>query len=220
MVISRQRYKWFYDHIWSHVYDLVIKYSFLPFGGERRCRRRLLSSIDFTGKRKILDMGCGTGGSTAAIAEQAPASQVIGIDISDGQIRVAKRKRKSERLTFRQADAAATDFEAESFDMVVIAHAVHEMLHEQRLMVLQEAKRLLADESSLIIIELDNPPSLLLRLFVGFWNFYWLPFNFETPTRRDMLRHGLESELAETGFVEISKSSFYKGVFQVVQGRK
>ena len=49
---------------------------------------------------------------------------------------------------------------------------------------------------------------------------YWLPFNFETPTRKDMLRRGLAEEVREAGFEEVRKASFARGVFQVVRGRR
>ncbi len=94
------------------------------------------------------------------------------------------------------------------------------MPREIRLAVLAEARRVLGDDGRAIVLELDNPKSLWVRIFVGVWFFYWLPFNFETPTRRDMLKHGLAEELREAGFNRITKDSIYRGVFQVVQGVK
>ena len=87
-------------------------------------------------------------------------------------------------------------------------------------MVLREAKRLLKENGTVVILELDNPPNRFLHFFVGLWFFYWLPFNFETPTRRDMLNNGLGNELKETGFKEIKKTSKSNGIFQTVQGVK
>ncbi len=40
--------------------------------------------------------------------------------------------------------------------------------------------------------------------------------NFENPTRRDMVRHGLPAELAEVGFRDIHKVSNHRGAMQVV----
>ena len=86
--------------------------------------------------------------------------------------------------------------------------------------MLAEAKRLLKEKGRVVVLELDELESLWIRLFIGFWFFYWLPFNFETPTRRDMLKHGLTNEVAEAGFKNIRKISKYRGVLQVVQGDK
>jgi len=87
-------------------------------------------------------------------------------------------------------------------------------------MTLKEAKRVLKDNGEVIIFELDNPPSVWLRILIGTFFLYWLPGNFETPTRRDMLRCGLSNELKESGFVNVMKHSMYRGIFQTVIGTK
>ncbi len=114
----------------------------------------------------------------------------------------------------------ASCFPDGAFDKVFVTHMIHEMPRATRLALLREARRLLRDGGELIVLELDNPESLLLRAFIWFWWFYWLPFNFETPTRKDMLRRGLAEEVREAGFEEMRKASFARGAFQVVRGRK
>ena len=48
MVLSKRTYMWFYDHVHSHYYDVVMKYCFLPFGGETKCRDELLDPVEYT----------------------------------------------------------------------------------------------------------------------------------------------------------------------------
>lgn len=220
MVVDRKVYKWFYDTILSHYYTLLITWCLLPFGGEKKCRKELLAQVEFLPGDTILDMCCGTGGATFAIAEKAESkSKIIGMDLSSGQIRVA-RKRDHFNIEFIEGDVTSTGFGESYFDKVFITHALHEMPREIRLKVLVEAKRILKEKGEVIILELDNPERFFVRLFIGFWFFYWLPLNFETPTRRDMLKHGLTNEVKEAGFKNIKKSSKYKGVFQIVEGEK
>ncbi len=221
MVKDRNWYKWFYDNVHSHYYNLLIKWVFLPFGGEQRCREELISHIGFSPKDKILDMCCGTGGVTFTIAQKAgKGTEIIGIDLSSGQINIANRKNSFGNVRFIEGDVAMTGFDDEYFDKVFIAHALHEMPRKMRLNVLNEAKRILKTGGKLIILELDNPQSFLVRLFIGFWFFYWLPFNFETPTRREMLKYGVKNEVEEAGFKSVRKISKYKGVFQIIDGEK
>jgi ubiquinone/menaquinone biosynthesis C-methylase UbiE len=92
------------------------------------------------------------------------------------------------------------------------------MPREIRLKVLCEAKRILRENGEVIILELDNPENIFVRFIIGFWFFYWLPFNFETPTRRDMLKRRLATEVEEIGFKSVVKQSWFHGVFQVVPG--
>ncbi|UCD56670.1 MAG: class I SAM-dependent methyltransferase [Candidatus Hydrogenedentota bacterium] len=221
MSSNRKLYKWFYDNIGSRYYNVLVKWCFLPFGGEEKVRRKMLDAVPFEPGERILDMCCGTGNATFVIAEKVgEQSRIKAIDLSSGQIRVAKRRNRFSNVEFMVMDASNTSFGEGDFDKVVIPHALHEMPRTTRFAVLKEARRVLAEEGTLAVLEMDDPPSLLLRLFIGLWWFYWLPFNFETPTRRDMLRHGLSEEVMDAGFDDVSRSSLCNGVLQVVQGRK
>ncbi len=221
MTSDRKLYRWFYDNIGSRYYNLMIRWCFLPFGGERKLRRELLDIVGLQPRERILDMCCGTGGATFAAAEKAGnQSKITGVDLSRGQIRIAKKRNRFSHVAFMVTDASRTCFRDGEFDRVVIPHAIHEMPRPLRLAVLREARRVLAEGGNLAVLEMDNSPSLFWRLLIGFWWFYWLPFNFETPTRKDMLKHGLPEEVKEAGFSDVSKSSLHNGVFQVVQGKK
>jgi ubiquinone/menaquinone biosynthesis C-methylase UbiE len=80
--------------------------------------------------------------------------------------------------------------------------------------------RILRENGAVIILEPDEPKSLLVRLFIGLRFFYWLPLDFEMRTRRDMLKSRLTEEVRAAGFKHVTKVSKYRGVFQVVQGVK
>jgi len=215
------RYKWFYDNIHSCYYNLLMKWSFLPLGGEKRCRDDLISHIDFSENETILDMGCGTGGATRAILRRAGRkSEIFGLDLSAGQLKVARKRPELEHVQLLEGDAAKTNFADGYFDKVFITHVLHEKTRDARLSTLREAGRILGKDGHVIVLELDKPPTRMLRLFFGFWFFYWLPFNFETPTRKDMLKHGLENELRTAGFTDVIKTPKCKGVLQTVQGTK
>jgi len=221
MVLGKRRYQWFYDHVAHRYYDLLIRWCFGPFGGEDRLREQLLDPVSFGVGDQILDMCCGTGGATFAIAARAGgAANVVGADLSRSQVRRAAAKGRSGSIHFAVGDATATGLREGSFDKVFITHALHEMPRSARLAALAEARRLLKPGGELIVFELDQPPGLALRVFVGLWFFYWLPLNFETPTRRDMLRRGVANEVREAGFRTVSKTSVARGVLQTVVGRK
>ncbi|KPL22017.1 MAG: hypothetical protein AMJ75_08880 [Phycisphaerae bacterium SM1_79] len=214
-------YKWWYDHIESKFYNPMIKWIALPFGGETKLRRALIEPVSFGDGEKILEMCCGTGGATVFISERAGhGCEIIGMDLSSGQLKYAKKRKYACPTQFIEGDVTGTEFEDGSFDTVFITHAVHEMPRESRLQTLQEARRLLRPEGRVIVLEIDNPPNVWLRLLIGFCFFYWLPGNFETPTRRDMFKRGLSNEVKESGFVDVRKYSIYHGVFQTVIGVK
>jgi demethylmenaquinone methyltransferase/2-methoxy-6-polyprenyl-1,4-benzoquinol methylase len=221
MTADRRTYKWFYDHIHSRYYKLLLQWCFLPFGGETCCREALLTPVRFLPAERILDLCCGTGGATRTLTQIAgPHTQLFGLDLSSGQLRRARRQPQLRRVHFVEADARRTPFRDNVFDKVVIAHALHEMPRAMRQAVLAEARRILRDGGAVVVVEVDDPAQPAWRWLIGFWFFYWLPFNFETDTRRDMLQHGLAQEVAGAGFKSVTKESKYRGVFQTVQGFK
>lgn len=225
MILSKEKYTWFYDNFQSRVYDILMKYAFLPFGGEMKCRKEMVEEINFAANGNILELCCGTGCMTRFISEKAGESnKITALDLSSGQIRKARKKLNKRKYIlnaeFLQCDAAKTDFEDNSFSKVIIPFALHEMQGEDRLKVLKEAQRVLNTGGTVVVFELDKPGNAFLRFFTAFWLLYWMPFNFETPTRNDMFRQGIVNEIKEKGFSEIRKVSKFGGVFQVVEARK
>jgi len=200
---------------------LLIRWLALPFGGEAKLRREILEPVSFGSGEKILEMCCGTGGATVFISEKAGAGcEIVGIDLSCGQLQRAKRKKYSCQVEFVEGDVTGTSFDSDSFDKVFITHAIHEMYREDRLKTLKEGRRVLKHDGQVIVLEIDDPPNIWVRLLFGFLAFYWLPGNFETRTRREMFKRGLNNEVRECGFVDVQKYSMRHGVLQTVKGIK
>lgn len=220
MAPNRNLYRWLYDKIHCHYYDILMKWCFLPLGGENKVRQTLIDVVDLQEGDNILDMCCGTGNTTFVMAPKVGVhSKVKAIDLSSGQIRIAK-KNLLPNIEFMVMDASDTCFDECCFDKVVIPHALHEMPRSKRLAVLKEARRIVKDRGTLAVLEMDTPPNLFWHLYIGYWWFYWLPFNPETPTRRDMLKHGVVEEVEEAGFSNVIKISMYYCTLQVVKGQK
>ncbi len=199
----------------------MMKWFSIPLGGETKFRRIMIAPVSFGEREKILEMCCGTGSATLSVARKAKeATEIIGIDLSSGQLKHARKREYGCKTRFIEADVTSACFQDDSFNKVFITHAIHEMTRDMRLKTLHEARRVLKDQGEVIVLELDDPPSIMLRVLVGLWAFYWLPGNFETPTRRDMFKHGLSNEVKECGFADVRKYSAYHGVLQTVIGRK
>jgi len=221
VTVSKEFYRWFYDRIHSNYYNLMVKCLMLPFGGERNWRQKMLEPVTFTRKEKILDMCCGTGGTTYYISKKAfEGSTIEGIDLSAGQLMHARKRKYFCDVKFIEGDVTETGYPDDHFDKVLITHAIHEMKREARLDTLRESYRVLKEEGQLSVLELDEPKNIFLKLFIFIWFLYWLPFNFETPTRRDMLRIGVVNEVKEAGFINIRKYSIFNGVCQTVTANK
>jgi trans-aconitate 2-methyltransferase len=87
----------------------------------------VLSLLDLEGQERILDIGCGDGRITAAIAARLPEGMVVGVDSSHAMISFASsRFGQSIRpnVRFEIADARNLPFRNE-FDLVVSFNALH-----------------------------------------------------------------------------------------------
>ncbi|MEU6181829.1 class I SAM-dependent methyltransferase [Streptomyces coeruleorubidus] len=70
----------------------------------------------------VLDVGCGTGEVTRAAARRARAGRVLGVDLSQRMLDVARRRTAADGLgnaEFRQADAQVYPFDRAAFDVAV-----------------------------------------------------------------------------------------------------
>ena len=108
---DRKLYTWFYDTVQSRYYNLLLKWCFLPLGGERRVRREMLEVVALRPGERILDMCCGAGNTTFVIAEKVGSrAEIKAIDLSSGQIRVAKKRNRFPNIEFMVMDASDTSF--------------------------------------------------------------------------------------------------------------
>ena len=75
--------------------------------------------ITFAGVKngdRVLDVGTGTGSLAAAVEASMPASEIVGVDPSEGFIVYAQKNAKSPRSHFEVGDAQALKFKDASFD--------------------------------------------------------------------------------------------------------
>lgn len=119
---------------------------------------------------KILDMGCSVGHSTLPYAEAFPEAEVWGIDLGAGLLRYANARAAALNISvhFAQDNAENTQFESESFDLVVSHILMHEIPCGARKKVFAESYRLLAPGG--VMIHLDShmflsPPTPTTRYF-------------------------------------------------------
>ena len=88
----------------------------------RRYGEALLRAAAVRPGDTILDIGCGTGSSTLALARMAPDGSVLGVDLSAKMLQHAGDVAEREGLTnvsFEQADAQVHPFPERTFDVAV-----------------------------------------------------------------------------------------------------
>jgi malonyl-CoA O-methyltransferase len=84
-------------------------------------RERLLDRLDFVTLEPevVLDVGCGTGHATRALADRYPRARVVALDLAEGMLREARRRRSWRRSFGRVCgDAMRLPFRDASVDLL------------------------------------------------------------------------------------------------------
>lgn len=127
----------------------------------------------------ILEIGCGTGSSTVALAEQG--ANVTGVDIDEGAIKVAKDRCKiynlQPELIIGNAVEVYNSIKKQKFDLIIFYACLEHMVYKERIDCLKMYFDLLHKDSFLSIVETPNR----LWFFDGHTSllpfFNWLPDN-------------------------------------------
>jgi ubiquinone/menaquinone biosynthesis C-methylase UbiE len=100
----------------------------------------------------ILDVACGTGEFERLLLEGNPSQKIIGIDISNRMLNVARKKYQTyPNVEFHQASVYSLPFESDSFDVIVSANAFHYFDNPQ--VALTEMKRVLKPCGKIVILD-------------------------------------------------------------------
>jgi len=116
----------------------------------------------------ILDIGCSVGISTLALhhfyqGKQATPVRTVGLDLSPYMLTVAQhRDTKHEIAEWVHANAEATDFLDQSFDLVTLQFVTHELPGYATTAIFREAFRLLRSGGHLAIVD-NNPQSPVIQ---------------------------------------------------------
>jgi len=105
--------------------------------GSREMTLRALSFIDnLTEKSRIADIGCGTGGQTMVLAQNAPG-KIVGVDLFNDFIRIfnenARRLGLGDRVRGITGDMTSLTFDNESLDLIWSEGAIYNIGFEKGL---------------------------------------------------------------------------------------
>ena len=159
---------------------------------------------------RVVDVGCGTGWSSIAIAKAYPRVSVDGVDPDEISIELARKNAAAEgvadRVRFHREDAALV--ERAPFDVAAAFECVHDMARPVQ--VLGAVRASLADEGAMLVVDertrdrFTGEPDPLEQYFYGWSVFDRLPTGMnEQPsagTGTVMRASTLERYAREAGF--------------------
>ncbi|MBF9128613.1 demethylmenaquinone methyltransferase [Plantactinospora sp. S1510] len=129
----------------------------ISFGQDRRWRRATLAALRLNPGDRVLDVGAGTGVSTADLATSG--AYVVGLDLSLGMLRAGRRVRPEVPLL--AGDALRLPFPDESFDAVTISLALRNVVDTEA--ALREMARVTRPGGRLVVCEFSTPTNPVFR---------------------------------------------------------
>lgn len=150
-------------------------------------RRALKRIVDAPAPVRVLDLACGTGDFSIAIAKavgepsrttsSATGSHVTGVDLSEGMLAVMREKvgkaGLADMISIEEGDGEALRFPDNTFDRVTIAFGIRNF--ENREKGLREMLRVLKPGGRLVILELSRPENKIIRWFYDLYFLHILP---------------------------------------------
>jgi S-adenosylmethionine-dependent methyltransferase len=161
--------------------------------------------------RNILEIGCGTGASTVALAEQGAA--VFGIDVSEGALRVARERCQLYGLEATFAATNAADFPAvigdQQFDCIIFFAVLEHMTWRERQQSLTAAWKHLRQGQHLIVIETPNRLGYMDDHTSGEMFFHWISdeaaFDYSRLTNRSIYNRAFQGEITDEQRVMLAR---------------
>jgi ubiquinone/menaquinone biosynthesis C-methylase UbiE len=160
---SNRRFARFYDRL-APFYSLFIKASLLPFGGDRKARKEILDRLEFTGGR-LLEVSIGTGSNLPYLFESPETHEVVGVDISIGQLSQCQKLiyKQGWLVDLLQAGAENLPFMADTFDQVLHIGGINFFSDKKRAIgemirvIRPRGKIVIADEAEHLAKLIDRP---------------------------------------------------------------
>ncbi len=148
-----------YDFI-AKIYDPVLYLVLKPI---RIAVMKLLLEYK---EKSILDLCCGTGNQLKLLSRNG-FKDLHCLDISNPMLEIARKN--DYRIKIYNEDATKTNFENESFDIVIISFALHEKDRNTQKSFINEAHRLIKKDGFILVVDydFDNKTPKLVKIGIS-----------------------------------------------------
>jgi demethylmenaquinone methyltransferase/2-methoxy-6-polyprenyl-1,4-benzoquinol methylase len=161
--LSEQQVQAMFDRI-SGVYDRMNRVMTAGLDARWRSRAADLAALGAGGR--ALDVACGTGDLTLALAERVgPGGEVVGCDFSERMLDLARAKAPS--LRFEQANALALPYPDDGFDAATVGFGARNF--SDLAAGLAEMARVVRPGGRVVVLEITTPQRPPLSWFYRLW---------------------------------------------------
>lgn len=185
------------------LYDPFMK-IFMP---EDLIKNALIEQAGIQQGYRVLDFGCGTATLSIMVKVKNPDAMIVGIDIDEKIIGIAKRKVANKGLDIEidKYDGNTLPYKNESFDRVISSLVFHHLTRVQKENALKELYRVLKPDGELNIADFGKPGPMVLKAVS-----YMLQL-FEPLT--DNIRGLIPNYLKAAGFLDVKENRLCNTIF-------
>lgn len=131
----------------------------ISLGSDIKWRKKVIKMVGDTKPNAILDIATGTGDLAIQFAESTNAEKIVGLDLSEGMLSIAKKKVSgkpiSQKIEFIQGDSEALPFEDNTFDAITVSFGIRNF--ENLEVGLSEILRVLKSNGIFVVLETSVP---------------------------------------------------------------
>ena len=170
---KKQQVEQMFDNI-SENYDGLNRV--ISFGIDVKWRKKVIKLVEATNPKSALDIATGTGDLAISLAKTG-ATEIVGLDISEGMLSVGRKKiaaaHLSEKIKMVQADSESLPFEDNSFDAITVAFGVRNFENLEK--GLAEILRVLKPNGIFVVLETSVPTKFPFKQGYKFYSTTMLP---------------------------------------------
>lgn len=197
----------------------------LSMGIDRGWRRKAVEALGKYAPKRVLDIATGTGDFAILLGKMLKPKQIIGADISEGMMEVARRKvgalsneLQGTEISFQKEDCLRLTFPADSFDAVTVAYGVRNFQDLDA--GLSEMHRVLKPGGHLLIVELATPPRFPMCQLFWLYAHVVMPFVGWVVSRDSRAYSYLPATMEAFPQGEVMEGVLQKAGFGSVQWRR
>ncbi len=210
-------------------YDRIT--AILSWGRDRVWKKKLVSKLPAPLSGTILDLACGTGDITDALAKKYSQCIIVGLDLTHGMLKIARDTRQIKNAYFVVQDMSVVGIKDKSVDIVTGGYALRnapdfdQTLCEIFRVLKPGGKAFFLDFSKSHRSDLQNLGYFILKIWGGIWGilFHKNPdiYGYIAESLRTYPdRRTLKNKVLSHGFTDFHSSTYFFGLIEMFDFKK
>lgn len=210
-------------------YDFITRA--LSFWRDASWKRDMIATLPSLEAPFCLDLACGTGDITYLLADKYPMGSIVGLDITEPMLALARARSSSPNVQFLQQDMNSLNFDSASADIVSGSYALRNAPDLET--TLAEIHKVLKMEGVAVFLDFSKPVGRFaqiaeywtLKIWTGFWGlllhrndevYGYIAESLQRFPDRAQLRQILEAR----GFTVVLSRLYFLGIAELIVVKK